>query len=227
VPVDDRQIDPFRFVAAELLLERRLSLGSGGEDDQARRVAIDSVNREGTALAARSQVRCKRVGHRWRLALPLEWNRQQARRLVHDDDGVVLVDYGEHSRPLGPVDPSPTAAGSVEPNPDAIARNESACRFCRTHFGVVHENLAAAKRGDGATAGPEPIRRGEVLVEPNSRVRGLHQPAAIGHQGDLNRCPTILGDTPTRMGDVASETICQDGSTGGCDGNGIDADSDL
>ena len=90
--VDHREINAFRLATPELILQLSLRVRSRREDDEPRRVAVDAVHDEGPPLAARSQMQHQFVLHRGRVLFPLERHRQQAWRLVDDDQRIVLID---------------------------------------------------------------------------------------------------------------------------------------
>ena len=97
--LDDRQVDAFRFAPPELLDERPLRRSGPRKNDESRRVLIDPVHDEWTALAVRSIPLLERIEDRRRCGTAFERHGKQPRRLVDDDDRVVFVNDGDVARP--------------------------------------------------------------------------------------------------------------------------------
>src|SRR4051794_32129866 len=77
--VDDREIDPFRLAAPELILQFPLRIGPRRKHDEPGRVAIDAMDDERPALSARSQMEHELGLDRCRIFLPLERYGEQSR----------------------------------------------------------------------------------------------------------------------------------------------------
>ena len=92
VAVDDGEVDPPRLAALELRLELRLRARVPGEDDETRGVLVDPMDDKRPPLAERPEVILDLLVDRRRVAFPLQRYAEQARRLVDDEQGLVLED---------------------------------------------------------------------------------------------------------------------------------------
>lgn len=165
--IDHREIHTLRFVSLELVLETMLRIRSGRKHDQARRVAIDTVDDERAALPARPQMGGQLLFDAVFVASSRQRHRQQAGRLVDDDQGGIFVDDLEPAVCRSP--PAPAAASAarpIHPDPDAVPGLQAPAGIGRRHLGVVQEDLAALERRRGTAARAELAGFREEPVEP-------------------------------------------------------------
>src|SRR6266545_2507328 len=207
-----RQVHAIRLPPLELRLQSRLRFGVLREHDEPRRVLVDPMNDQRTALARWTQVALHLVVHRWRRTLAFQRHRQKARGLVDDNQrGVFEQDFdvagGLRSRPR-----RLRAARAVHPDPHAIAVLEPARRRIAPRFVVVDEDLAARQRRQGFRARSKPLRRREEFVEASARLLrldrpfvGCHPPSYVTIGGSSN--PLWPGSTASFMISVSGVSM--------------------
>jgi hypothetical protein len=93
--LDDRGVPPLRVAGCELPLEASLRLGRLRDDQEARRLAVEAVDDEGTARWPRALEIRPHHAVRRALALVLGADREESRGLLDHQDRVVLVDQAE------------------------------------------------------------------------------------------------------------------------------------
>ena len=78
-----------------------------------------------------------------RVAAVSQRDRQQAGRLVDDDQRIVLVDDLQLAGPCRPNGAAARAAGSIHPDADGVAGREARPGLGRSDFLLVDEHLSA------------------------------------------------------------------------------------
>jgi hypothetical protein len=176
--IDHREIHTLRFVSLELVLQTMLRIRSRRKNDQARRVAIDAMDDERAALPARPQMGGQLLFDAVFVASSRQRHRQQAGRLVDDDQGGIFVDDLEPA--VCRSTPAPAAAGAarpIHPDTDAVPGLQAPAGIGRRHLGVVQEDLPALERSRGAAARAELAGFRKEPVEPRpSRTRPDDEP---------------------------------------------------
>jgi Zn-dependent protease with chaperone function len=99
--LDDRDVAPIRGAGRELALEGVLGLRALGDDQESRGLAVQPVDDEGPAGRARALEIGPHEAVRRALPLVLGPDRQEAGRLLDDEEGGVLVDQAEQGREGG------------------------------------------------------------------------------------------------------------------------------
>ena len=178
--VHDREVNTFRLMPLELIFQATLRVRPRREHDQARRVAIDPVNDERSALAPCSQVHGKLLFDAGPVIAGREGHRQHPGRLVDNNERRGLVDDPELAVGAGSSPAAARAAGTIHPDPNPVARLESSARIGRRRFTIVDEHLAALERFRGAAPRTELSRLGEEAVEPNAACRDDDTQVASG-----------------------------------------------
>ena len=139
------------------------------------------MNDERFALSVRPEVIFDLIEDRHLFAFPLQRNRQQAGGFVQDDQVLVLVEDIQRSR-LERHRPPPRAARPVFPDSDFVACVEAPANIARVCFAAVDKDFPALAGGGRLRSGPEPICRGEKLVECLARFRGGDGPCVFWHE---------------------------------------------
>src|SRR5687768_2416503 len=117
MPIDDGEVYPLRFAPRELRFEALLRMRVLREHDQARSVLIDAVDDVGAPLPQWTKTILELFIDGRRLRLPLERDRQDAGRLVDDDQCLVFEnDLEAIDRPGAGA--AFRAAGAVDPETD-------------------------------------------------------------------------------------------------------------
>jgi hypothetical protein len=89
---------------------------------------------------------CEVIEHRRRSGPALERDGQEARRLVDNDDGVVLVDNPHVPGMSGPGCPPRRASRAIAPEADDITGREGPARKGQIRLTAVEEHLPALDR---------------------------------------------------------------------------------
>ena len=181
--VDNGQIDPLRLVAFELFFQRRVSIGAHREHHEARRVSVDPVDDQGQPLATRAEMRLELLRDR-RVGAVRERHRQQAWRLVNDDQRVVLVDDVWFAGPSRTKGAAARRARPIHPHPDEVAGRESPAGVAGPGFRFVDEDFSALQRGQRPPTRPEPDLVGQKFVEPYAPQARVHPPPIVVHAVD-------------------------------------------
>jgi hypothetical protein len=94
---------------------------------------------------------------------------EQAGRLVHDEQLVVLVEDLKAAELEGSR-AAPGTARPVHPDADDVSGSQPPRGFGRPHFYIVQEDLSPLERRCDALTRSEPFRGGEELVEPDLAI---------------------------------------------------------
>src|SRR4051812_15984028 len=119
--VDDGEVDALRLAPLELRFERLLGALVLGEQHQAGRVAVDAVHDERPPPAALPEIALEILEHRRRVVAPAQWERhgEETRRLVEDDERIVLVDDAQLAI-VARRESALRAAGAIHPQADDV-----------------------------------------------------------------------------------------------------------
>src|SRR4029453_8104949 len=151
----------------ELVLQVRSGRGIFREKDEAGGVLVDAVHHERSALAVRTETFLELIVDGRHATIAFERHGEQAGRLVDDDQTVVLEDDIEIADGAGP-GTSARGAGTIGPDPYAVAGPEQSCGVRQCGFRSVQIHLAPFERRRRLASRAETNLRGKVLVEPGA-----------------------------------------------------------
>ena len=110
-----------------------------------------------------------------RVLAPFEGNRQQAGRLIHDDEGIVFVHDAQAARTDSGA--FPCAARPIHPQRHDVPGRQAPGGIFTRCFVLVDENLAPLEHRHRAPAQPEPVYVREKFIETRAGFPGVDGPA--------------------------------------------------
>src|SRR6185503_494872 len=167
----------------ELRLQRVLGELALREQDEAGRVAVDTMDDKRPPAAALPEIDLQILEDGWSVVPALRWqrHREEARRLVQDDQRVVLVDDLQVAL-LAERHTALRAPRPIHPQPDHVARREPRAGVAERRLAIVDEHLATVERARRARPRTGALRGGEILVEPDPRVFAAYRPRRHGQR---------------------------------------------